>query len=70
MRSCSRFEDELDELEDELDIPAEELFIEILTVNGTEMQFEMDSGCGVTVMYHSVYKTLWGERHQNYSHEE
>lgn len=39
---------------DELDIPAEELFIEILTVNGTEMQFE----------------TLWGKRHQNYGHEE
>ena len=32
-----------------------------MTVNGEKQQFEMDSGCGVTVVNHSVYKTLWGK---------
>ena len=45
---------------EQLDIPAEEPFIQTLTVNGEKQQFEMDSGCGVTVVNHSVYKTLWG----------
>ncbi|XP_038590459.1 uncharacterized protein K02A2.6-like [Micropterus salmoides] len=43
---------------EELDIQAEEPFIETLTVDETEMQFERDSGCGVTVMNHSVFKQL------------
>lgn len=46
---------------DVLDILAEEPFVETLTVNDTEVQFEVDSGCGVTVVNHSVYKTLWGK---------
>ncbi|KAK0149179.1 hypothetical protein N1851_010298 [Merluccius polli] len=46
---------------DELDVPAEEPFIETLTVNETETQFEMDSGCWVTVMNHLVFKTLGGK---------
>eukprot|EP00066_Takifugu_rubripes_P012215 XP_011601481.1 PREDICTED: uncharacterized protein K02A2.6-like [Takifugu rubripes] len=46
---------------DELDIPAEAPFIETLTVNGTDTQFEMDSGCGVTVVNYSVFKTLRGK---------
>lgn len=45
---------------DVLDIPTEEPFEETLTVNDTKMQFEVDSGCGVTVVNHLVYKTLWG----------
>ncbi len=43
---------------DAIDVPAEEPFIETLTVHGTEMQFERDSGCGVTGMNRSVYKSL------------
>ena len=39
---------------EQLDIPAEEPFIQTLTVNGEKQQFEMDSGCGVTVVNHSV----------------
>ena len=47
---------------EQLDIPAEEPFIQTLTVNGEKEQFEMDSGCGVTVVNHSVCKTLWGKK--------
>lgn len=46
---------------DELDIPAEAPFVKTLTVNGTHTQFEMDSGCGVTVVNYSVFKSL-GEK--------
>lgn len=46
---------------DELDVPAEEPFVETLTVNWTNMHFEMDSGWQITVMNHSVFKTLRGK---------
>ncbi|XP_062297408.1 uncharacterized protein K02A2.6-like [Scomber scombrus] len=46
---------------DELDVPAEEPFVETLSVNETDTQFEMDSGCGVTVINHLVFKTLGGK---------
>lgn len=46
---------------DELDVPAVAPFIETLTVNETDAQFEVDSGCGVTVMNHSVFNTLRGK---------
>lgn len=46
---------------DECDIPTEAPFVETLTVNGTDTQFELDSGCGVTVVNHSVFKTLGGK---------
>lgn len=34
--------------------------METLEVYNNDIQFEVDSGCGVTVLNHTVYKSLWG----------
>lgn len=34
--------------------------METLEVNNNDIQFEVDSACGVTVLNHTVYTSLWG----------